>query len=277
MIIGTDHNFDFLKKDLHEPTRNFIEQNLEKEMYPIITNPTRITKSLATLIDNVIVSRNIFQYSSGAILIDDISDHLPCLLIVKNSQLTRKQPIAITSRKLTPKSLENIQYKLRNEDLLRDSDHGDVNSLFNTFHDHLTKIIDSVAPLETYIPSKSKFRKEPWMLPNLLKCVRKQKLLYQKALQDNVNVELWNKYKEYRNVLTGIKRRCKRDYYLQKCVEFKDNTKKLWCIINQMSGKLNDKSSIIDCIRDNDILHYSPEKITNAFGNYFSTIGKKDG
>ena len=42
-----------------------------------------------------------------------------------------------------------------------------------------------------------------------------------------------------------------------------------------MSGKFNDKSSIIDCIRDNDILHYSPEKITNAFGNYFSTIGNK--
>ena len=126
-----------------------------------------------------------------------------------------------------------------------------------------------------YIPSKSKFRKEPWMLPNLLKCVRKQKLLYQKALQDNANVELWNKYKEYCNVLTGIKRRCKQDYYLQKCVEFKDNTKKLWHIINQMNGKLNDKSSIIDCIRDNDTLHYSPEKITNAFGNYFCTIGKK--
>ena len=118
LIIGTDHNFDFLKKDLHEPTRNFIEQNLEREMYPIITNPTRITKSSATLIDNVIVSRNIFQYSSGAILIEDISDHLPCLLIVKNSQLKRKEPIVITSRKLTPKSLENIQYKLRNEDLL---------------------------------------------------------------------------------------------------------------------------------------------------------------
>ena len=275
LIIGTDHNFDFLKKDSHEPTRNFIEQNLEKEMYPIITNPTRITKSLATLIDNMIVSKNIFQYSSGAILIEDISDHLPCLLIVKNSQLKRKEPIVITSRKLTPKSLENIQSKLRNEDLLRDSDHSDVNSLFNTFHDRLTKIIDSVAPLEMYIPSKSKFRKEPWMLPNLLKCVRKQKLLYKKALQDNANVELWNKYKVYRNVLTGIKRRCKRDYYLQKCVEFKDNTKKLWRIINQMSGKLNDKSSIIDCIRVNDTLHYSPEKITNAFGNYFSTIGKK--
>ena len=64
LIIGTDHNFDFLKKDSHKPSRVFIEQNLEMEMYPIITNPTRITKSSATLIDNIIVSRNIFQYST---------------------------------------------------------------------------------------------------------------------------------------------------------------------------------------------------------------------
>ena len=274
VIIGTDHNFDLLKKDSHEPTRKFMEQNLEREMYPIITNPTRITNSSATLIDNIIVSKNIFQYSSGAILVEDISDHLPCLLIVKHIQFKRKEPIVITSRKLTPKSLDNIRTKLTQADLLRDSDYNDVNSLFNTFHSQLTKIIDSVAPLEMYTPSKSKFRKEPWMLPNLLKCVRKQKILYKKALSDNENAELWNKYKEYRNVLTGIKRRCKREYYLQKCVEFKDNTKKLWHIINQMSGKLNDKSSIIDCIRVNDIPQYSPNKITNAFGDYFSSVGE---
>ena len=275
VIIGTDHKLDFLKRDFHEPTRKFIEQNFEKEMYPIITNPTRITKSSATLIDNIIVNKNIFQYSLGAILVDDISDHLPCLLIVKHTQLKRKEPIIITSRKLTPKSLDNIKTKLTQTDLLNGSNYNDVDSLFNTFHRGLIKIIDSVAPLETYTPSKSKFRREPWMLPNLLKCVRKQKILYKKALSDNENVELWNKYKDYRNVLTGLKRKCKRKYYLQKCVEFKDNTKKLWQIINQMSGKLNDKSSIIDCIKINDIPQYSPNKITNAFGDYFSSVGEK--
>ena len=205
---------------------------------------------------------------------EDISDHLPCLVIVKNIQLNRKEPVAITSRKLTPRSLDSIRPKLTKDDLLRDNDYNDVNSLFSTFHDKLVKIIDSVAPLETYIPRKSKFRKEPWMLPNLLKCVRKQKMLYKKALSNNENIKLWRKYKEYHNVLTGNKRRCKQDYYLQKCVEFKDNTKKLWHIINQMSGKLNDKSLIIDCIRVNDIPHYSPNKITNAFGNYFSSVGE---
>ena len=197
VIIGTDHNLDFLKRDFHEPTRKFIEQNFEKEMYPIITNPTRITKSSATLIDNIIVSKNIFQYSLGAILVDDISDHLPCLLIVKHIQLKRKEPIVITSRKLTPKSLDNIKTKLTQTDLLNGSNYNDVDSLFNTFHSGLIKIIDSVAPLETYTPSKSKFRREPWMLPNLLKCVRKQKILYKKVLLDNENVELWNKYKDY--------------------------------------------------------------------------------
>ena len=55
LIIGLDHNMDFLKAQQHHLTNEFIQLNLDFGMVPTITQPTRITNSTATLIDNIIV------------------------------------------------------------------------------------------------------------------------------------------------------------------------------------------------------------------------------
>ena len=58
LIIGMDHNLDLIKSDKHRPTKEFIEVNLENELIPTITKPTRITRNTATLIDNIIIGRD---------------------------------------------------------------------------------------------------------------------------------------------------------------------------------------------------------------------------
>ena len=45
-IIGLDHNLDFLKAETHCNTLSFIESTLDNNLIPIITRPTRITKSM---------------------------------------------------------------------------------------------------------------------------------------------------------------------------------------------------------------------------------------
>ena len=45
LIGGMDHNLDLIKSDKHQPTKEFIEINLENELIPTITKPTRITKN----------------------------------------------------------------------------------------------------------------------------------------------------------------------------------------------------------------------------------------
>ena len=50
IVIGLDHNLDFLKSDQHPGTLEFIENTLANGLIPIITRPTRVTKSSATLI-----------------------------------------------------------------------------------------------------------------------------------------------------------------------------------------------------------------------------------
>ena len=50
VLIGTDHNLDFLKPMSHKATNLFVDSLQEHSLMPCITWPTRITHSSATLI-----------------------------------------------------------------------------------------------------------------------------------------------------------------------------------------------------------------------------------
>ena len=93
IIIGLDHNLDFLKSTKHGPTNDFIEANLDFGMIPTVTRPTRITKTTATLIDNILVSQNLCGTYVSNILVNDISDHLPSICVLKNLTTSKKNQL----------------------------------------------------------------------------------------------------------------------------------------------------------------------------------------
>ena len=54
-----DHNLDLLKSHKHIGTAKFLEHILEYGYLPLITKSSRITKTSATLIDNIIISQGL--------------------------------------------------------------------------------------------------------------------------------------------------------------------------------------------------------------------------
>ena len=97
LILGLDHNLDLLKADRHRPTQSFLESIYEVGMIPMITKPTRISTSTATLIDNILVDRKLANISSSGIFIDNASDHLPCYTLLTGINPSRKKQLEITS------------------------------------------------------------------------------------------------------------------------------------------------------------------------------------
>ena len=98
IIIGLDHNLDFLKADKHHATNDFIQSNLDFGLIPTVTRPTRITNTSATLIDNIIVSQNLCGAYTSNILVNDTSDHLPSVCVLTSLISAKKEPIMIKSR-----------------------------------------------------------------------------------------------------------------------------------------------------------------------------------
>ena len=95
MVIGLDHNLDFLKQEVHGLTHSFIERILDLGLYPTVSRPTCITKSTATLIDNILVSQNLIEKLTCNVILDDISDHLPTILSLRGMNLAKSEPLTI--------------------------------------------------------------------------------------------------------------------------------------------------------------------------------------
>ena len=157
LILGMDHNLDFLKHSIHKRTHDFIELNLDNNLLPSITRPTRITKSSVTLIDNIIVSQCLMTNSESRIIIDDISDHLPSIVKFKDLLHKSKTSKTITSRNLNDKTLQRI-----NDTLMRMNWSTiiteNVDKSFDTFHDLLLRTLDQHAPIVTRKLSSKSYR-----------------------------------------------------------------------------------------------------------------------
>ena len=92
LILGIDQNLDLLKSADHHDTRNFLNLILDNGLWLVITRPTHITQKSATLIDNNYISKNLQHTFESTILLDDISDHLPIIALLRQTKISDKSP-----------------------------------------------------------------------------------------------------------------------------------------------------------------------------------------
>ena len=98
--------------------------------------------------------------------------------------------------------------------------------------------------------------------------------MYKKQLAKSSVETDRTKYLEYRNTLNKSLRVAKEQYYMQKCIDFKNNTTKLWRMINRIISKENDKTNCVEYLKIENILYYDTKIITEEFGKFFSSVGK---
>ena len=82
-------------------------------------------------------------------------------------------------------------------------------------------------------------------------------------------------YKRYNQLLWKTIRNAKIKFHNEMCCEYKSQTKKLWGLINEISGKKNDKTGVIEYLNIDGIKEYTAHRICNRFAKYFAGVGKK--
>ena len=229
LIIGIDHNLDLLKHRSHAPINKFVELFESFQQIPSITRPTRITKSSATLIDNIFVPTTLSLVFNSYLLVDDMSDHLPIVTTLRDVELCSKSKRVIETRVLRPKYVKKIKCELSNvnwdehlmvKTVIPENVNvitGNVNEVFDKCHDKLIDIINKHSPIRKREVSEKNYRREPWLTPSILKSCKKQKKMYMTSIKGGATTADVTKYCEYRNVLNRIKRRGKISYYHDLC------------------------------------------------------------
>ena len=205
---------------------------------------------------------------------DDISDHLPSVCVIKSLQQVNKDSVEITSRDTRPKNMKALHEHLSNyqwDTLLSGKTVNDAMSIFN---DILCREIDLCIPERTRLVQARNVRREPWITASLKCSIDKSKRLYCKTLQTHSDTTSIIHYKAYNSTLKKSIRHAKRMFYQDKCKEYKTNTKKLWQLINRISGKMNDKSTSIDYLSIDGVREYNGNNIANSLAKYFATVGE---
>ena len=271
IIIGLDHNLDFLKADKHQATNDFIQSNLDFGLTPTVTRPTQITNSSATLIDNIIVSQNLCGAYTSNILINDTSDHLPTNCVLSSLISVKKEPVVIKSRDTRLRNIVALKKQIREYDWSPLMTDPSPSKNMECVHEKLSTIIDHCTPYREHKVNHKHIRKEPWLTASIKISIDRNKKLYSKMLKGECTK---HKYRDYNNVLRKTIRYAKVQFYLNMCYEYKTQTKKLWKIINEIAGKQSNKSSLIEYLKIDNIKEYGAKKISNRFAKYFAGVGK---
>ena len=109
-----DHNLDLLKTSTHPDTQKFLDINFEGDIYPCITRPMRITKTSATLIDNIFIKKELHKSFDACVVMHDLSDHMPCIVNIHDLKQSNNEPLEFERHTLTDKKM------LRNKSLTTD-------------------------------------------------------------------------------------------------------------------------------------------------------------
>ena len=153
---------DFLKSAVHKSTHSFIDLNLEHDLVPIITRPTRITKSSVTLIDNILVSQKFCGRFESNILIDNISDHLPTVLVLKDMYTNKKDKVQIKPSDMCPSAIDAAIRQLYGVDWTEYTNSPNYDDNVSQIHQVVVETIDEFIPETTRSISYKKLRREPW-------------------------------------------------------------------------------------------------------------------
>ena len=274
IILGMDQNLNLLKANQHKGTSQFMDIMMDFDMIPTITRPTRITNTSATLIDNIYISGKIQRNYESHLIVTDISDHLPSLLLLKQTKVKDKTPIEFESRNLNDDKIMKIKNELRKIDWngLLNSKNCNIN--FNTLCNEIGTAMDKMAPVKTTRISGRRRYTEPWLTTGLEKSSRVLKRLYRISLMEDATEIEQKRYKNFRNMYNRTKRAMMKKYYSDKSSEYRTNTKKLWELMNSVIGKNKNRGCSISHLTIDGFKIFNNKMIAEEFAKFYSNLGE---
>ena len=281
VFIAGDFNFDLLNTSTHHDTFDFFDTMMSNFLLPVITLPTKINRGKNSLIDNIFTNHIHPDVKSGNIEINLSDGHLPSFIILPNqnqNHLPKKHNIFTRSTKNFDANHFTADYMNVNWDNVIEINKADVNHSFNSFLTKFNGILDTHMPLRKLSHKEFKQKYKPWVSNDILSKIKtKNKILTRiRKCKDAVRKsELQHQFNTLKNDITHLTRTGKKDYYKKYFAENKDNLRKVWRGIKEI---INIKSKNFDsptCLQVGDVNITDPQKISNSFNDYFSSIADK--
>lgn len=270
ILLCGDFNINLMNPQGLSSIQEFLNEMYSRCMFPVISQPTRVTSTCATIIDNIF-SNDISNTLYSGILTCDITDHLPVFVVYR--------AIPINNNKNTQKFRYTRTRTEREIDLFRndliEQDWGkvyvaDVNDAYEEFLDTYVKLYNVHCPVKRC--KINKFEKKPWITKGLQRACKKKNKLY----RDYVKYQTKDheiKYKKYKNKLTTILRKAEKDYYYKELNDNKNNMKDTWKTLNNLMKSNSQCKNAAEYFTHNNKIIKNQMEIADEFNSYFVNVG----
>lgn len=239
----------------------------------IVTLPTRITSTTATLLDVCVT--NIENDHRAGIIASDLSDHLPifCIWPSATKKCSRKTTNCLLRRQITDESLNHFVSLLEQQswnDILNDSK---PNTAYQTFSKRIKECYDAAFPLQQCKSAHKRIRK-PWVTLSLFKRIKEKDCKYHNFIQKR-DPTLLAEYKIYRNKLNSDLRKAKCDFCQNKFARIHGDHRKMWAAVNQLLNRKSADPSVTEIVINNTPI--VRQELADEMNRHFINIGKYTG
>ena len=284
-IVAGDFNINLLEYSSKPHCREYLESTLAEGFYPVLSYPTRLSDTTATLIDHILVKSSapqIRQTLSG-ILMSNISDHQPCftaLELGKGETQTDENPkITITIR--NENFLMDVQTELEGIDIMAAlNSESDIDTNYGKFSEIVEGAISKFTTSKTVKPNKYNHKHSPWITQGILISIKYRDNLFMKSRKTSRGTThyetLKTNLKTYNKILKKTIIRAKAHYYTTAFNNCKNDVKATWKNLNELLNRnRKPKNDFPDYINHNGSKFSSKNDILNSFNEHFSTVGQK--
>ena len=273
-----DYNIDLLQINTNQTIRKYANEILGTSTSCVIDLPTRISHHSRTLLDHIYVNDIKNSFTSG-VLICDLSDHFPTFVCISTKKIRAKSTTHFAKRDMKNFKLQEYLSALNHELNAANLDSFDsAHEAFDKFDEVFQNIVNKFAPIKKVSRREKKLSQKPWMSRELLNLIKQKNILF-KQLHRKYDKDIFEKYKKQRNALNREIARAKKTYYKNLVADNKGNSSMLWKVIGELANLKKSKRKFPNEIvtkNDSDAIN-DPQKICEAFNDYFSTIGEKIG
>ena len=271
-----DFNIDLVKYGSHEGTDSFYDQISSTGFRPLILQPTRVTSSSATLIDNIFIN-NLECFSKGGNLTCSISDHFLQFSQIDifdklNDKKTSK--FGRNWRLFNKREFEDELRQIEWNEIINSDNGTDKN--FSIFFHKVEKLLDEMAPLRKLSKKELGLKKSPWITYGMLTSMRERDQLYKKYSNETdplLKAITHESYKKLRNKIISLSRASKKQYYANYFTDYHINVKKTWDGIRDLINVSKKSSTRISKLIQDKTSIIQNSEISNTMNQFFVNIG----
>jgi len=274
IILLGDANIDLLTHDNYKPAQDLVNTLSNNSLIPVISRPTHISDTYATLIDHI-YTNCIGNYRTSGIITDPFADHLGTFIKISlSSRMTAtKGPTHYNHTDYSELNTDSFIKLVCSTDWSTVSDTSDPNVQYNIFNSIFSAQYNKTFPTTRKKCNNRKAEGKPWIMPWLQEACSRKNNLYDIFIK-HPSAENKENYKNMKRKVDKHLYKSKKNYYSRQIEKYTMNAKKQWKIINEVISNNKPKNKINKLNFDNKNITDS-KNIAETFNKYFCSIAEK--